>query len=78
MRVTRFLRSQTLYNECALVTENELVEKRKLQRENICYFLLVKIIYKGALTAGVEHPLPTAVSSALASICVCVQYNFTY
>ena len=38
MRVTRFLRSQTLYNECALVTENELVEKRKLQPENICYF----------------------------------------
>jgi len=23
----RFLKSQTLYNECALVTENELVEK---------------------------------------------------
>ena len=66
-RANRFLRSQTLYNECALMTENELVGK-KLRWENVLNFWLVKIIYKGALTAGVEHPLPTAVSSALASV----------
>ena len=66
IRANRFLRSQTLYYECALVTENELVDKRKLQRENIL-FLTCKNNLQGALTAGVEHPLPTAVSSALAS-----------
>ena len=61
------MKSQTLYNECAPEIRKRFGGLKKLQRKIYYDSDLYKINYKGALTAVVEHPLPTAVSSALAS-----------
>jgi len=73
-----FAKSQTLYNECALEIRKRFGGRKNFKEKYITILACKKINYKGALTAVVEHPLPTAVSSALASECFSVQYNFTY
>ena len=64
------MKSQTLYNECALEIRKRFGGLKNFKEKYIIITILT--------SSCIEHPLPTAVSSALASECFSVQYNFTY
>ena len=78
IRANRYLWSQTLYNECALVTKNELVDKRNLQRENILFLTCKNNLQGGPYSRSWAPPAYCCKFSAKIWYMVCVQYNFTY
>ena len=65
-RATRKMKNLILY--CSMrLEQNASVVVKILCKAKIQLIWLVILNYKGALTAGVEHPLPPGVSSALSS-----------